>query len=281
VSVLPSETLMLAGVVFVLGVRHGFDADHLATIDGLTRFNTAAGKGFARYCGALFSIGHGAVVVATAIAAAILVGRWSPPGWLTTSGLWLSITVLAALGLVNLRAVATADPRQVVAPVGLKGRFLGRLARASHPALIGLIGALFAISFDTISQAVLFSVTAARIAGIPYALALGGVFTAGMLIVDGANGLWVARMIRRSDAAARIASRVMATTLAVISIAVAALGASRSLLPAVDSWSDNNELLCGFAVMATVLGAFLFSMWIGRRFPVSRTQPVPAYPGPQ
>jgi len=280
-SVLPSEALVLAGVVFVLGVRHGFDADHLATIDGLTRFNAAAGKRFARYCGALFSIGHGAVVAVTAIAAALLVGRWSPPGWLTMSGLWISITVLAALGLVNLGAAARADPQQVFAPVGFKGRFLGRLARASHPALIGLIGALFAISFDTISQAALFSVTATRISGVSYALVLGGVFTAGMLIVDGANGLWVARMIRRSDATARVASRVMAATVAVLSIAVAALGASRSLLPAVDAWSDSNELLCGFAVIATVLGAFLFSLWIGRRFAAARSQTVPAYQGPQ
>lgn len=29
----------LLGLVFMLGLRHGLDADHLATIDGLTRFN--------------------------------------------------------------------------------------------------------------------------------------------------------------------------------------------------------------------------------------------------
>ena len=39
----------------VLGMKHGMDADHLATIDGLTRFNASAGrKKLARLCGFLF-----------------------------------------------------------------------------------------------------------------------------------------------------------------------------------------------------------------------------------
>ncbi|MCX7057509.1 MAG: hypothetical protein NTZ79_10025 [Proteobacteria bacterium] len=38
-------------------MRHGLDADHLATIDGLTRFGRRAGVAHARYAGALFSFG--------------------------------------------------------------------------------------------------------------------------------------------------------------------------------------------------------------------------------
>ena len=34
----------LVALAFVLGMKHGMDADHLATIDGLTRFNAAAGR---------------------------------------------------------------------------------------------------------------------------------------------------------------------------------------------------------------------------------------------
>ena len=36
---LPTEWTALCALVFLLGLKHGFDADHLATIDGLTRFN--------------------------------------------------------------------------------------------------------------------------------------------------------------------------------------------------------------------------------------------------
>jgi high-affinity nickel-transport protein len=279
-NVLPSDVIMLAGLVFMLGIRHGFDADHLATIDGLTRFNCSAGKGFARYCGALFSLGHGVVVILAAVAAAVLAGRWSTPDWLTTSGMWVSIVALTALGLVNLGSVLTADPHELAVPVGFKGRFLGRLAHASRPGLIALVGALFALSFDTVSQAALFAVTATRLAGVSYALALGALFTVGMLIVDGTNGLWVSRMIRRTDATARAASRTMAVAVAAISLIIAALGASRALLPTVASWSARNELLCGVLVLLTVLGAFLLSLWLGRRI-AAKTQPVPAFPRPR
>ena len=58
---LPTDWTALAALVFLLGLKHGFDADHLATIDGLTRFNARHRRPFARYCGALFSLGHGAL----------------------------------------------------------------------------------------------------------------------------------------------------------------------------------------------------------------------------
>ncbi len=48
---LPTEWSALAALVFLLGLKHGFDADHLAAIDGLTRHNTRHGRGFARSCG--------------------------------------------------------------------------------------------------------------------------------------------------------------------------------------------------------------------------------------
>jgi high-affinity nickel-transport protein len=37
---------------------------------------------------------------------------------------------------------------------------LGGLRHVSHPLLIGLVGAMFALSFDTMSQAAFFALTA-------------------------------------------------------------------------------------------------------------------------
>ena len=62
----PSDFLGVALLVLLLGIRHGFDADHLAAIDGMTYHNARLRPGLARVCGALFSIGHGGVVVAVA-----------------------------------------------------------------------------------------------------------------------------------------------------------------------------------------------------------------------
>lgn len=261
---LPSDWFALASLVFVLGMKHGFDADHLATIDGLTRFNSRANPRLARFCGALFSLGHGAVVIAVALIVSNMAQRWKIPEWLEAFGAWMSIGFLAVLGLANLRAVLRSSPGQVVMPVGLKGRFLGRLARAASPGLVALVGALFALSFDTVSQAALFALTATRFGGWQHALMLGLLFMLGMLVTDGVNGVWISRLILRADQTALVASRVMGLVVAGISLLVAAFGTMKLAVPAVDAWSQGKELFFGIAVAAVVAGSFVMAVRLAR-----------------
>jgi high-affinity nickel-transport protein len=261
---LPQDFSALCLVVFLLGIKHGFDADHLATIDGLTRFNARANPRLSRFCGALFSLGHGGVVVAIAVSVGTLAHQWTLPQWLEAFGNWVSIGFLTTIGLLNARAVLRADPDQVVQPLGLKGRFLGRLAHAASPALVALVGALVALSFDTLSQAALFALTAARIGGWQDALFLGLLFMLGMLVTDGVNGFWISRLILRADQVARIASRVMSLVVAGVSLLVAAFGLARMASPAVDAWSDGKELFFGAAVIAVVAGSFVLALWLTR-----------------
>lgn len=261
---LPNDWVALSTLVFLLGMKHGFDADHLATIDGLTRFNARANPKVACYCGLLFSLGHGAVVLAIALTVSTLARRWHVPGWLELSGAWISIGVLLALGVFNLRAVLAAEPTQIVQPVGLKGRWLGRLRHSSHPLLIATVGALFALSFDTVSQAALFAVTGAQFGGWSHALALGLLFMCGMLVTDGINGLWIARLIRRADQVALIASRVMGLAVSGISLLVAGFGVVKLLSPALGAWSEGKELAFGAAVVLVIGGSFLLALRLTR-----------------
>ncbi len=262
---LPTDFSALVLVVFLLGARHGLDADHLATIDGLTRVGSRRGAPHARYSGALFSLGHGAVVLAIAALVGAWSARWQAPAWLEASGLWISVFFLTLLGVINLRAVLAAAPDEVVAPVGVKGRFLGRLTRVERPWAVLLVGALFALSFDTISQAALFAVAGARFGGLPNALELGASFLGGMLLTDGCNGLLIARLIDRSDELARVASRVMGLAVGISSLAVAALAVARVLAPGFAAWSEGRELDFGVAVVAIVCGSFFAGRWLARR----------------
>lgn len=261
---LPQDFIALSVLVFVLGLKHGFDADHLATIDGLTRFNARLRPGLARYCGVLFSLGHGAVVIAIALAVSTLARHWQTPQWLGTFGAWLSIAFLLALGLLNVRAVFAAKPDEMVRPVGLKGRFLGRLTQTASPGLVALVGALFALSFDTISQAALFALTATQFGGWQHALLLGLLFMLGMLVTDGINGVWIARLIVRADQRARIASRVMSLVIAGMSLLVGGFGVMKMSLPAVDAWSEGKELFFGVALVAVIGGSFLLAQRLAR-----------------
>src|SRR5450830_1581337 len=173
---LPTDWGALCALIFLLGMRHGFDADHLAAIDGLTRLNQQRRPGVARYCGALFSAGHGAIVLGIALVVGSVPERWTPPAWLDALGAWVSITFLLAIGAINLHAVLTAAPGKAVPLVSLKGRFLGRLAQARSAWGVAAVGALFALSFDTVTQSVMFAATGAQFGGVIPSVTLGMLF---------------------------------------------------------------------------------------------------------
>src|ERR1019366_1410169 len=101
---LARDFLGLACVVLLLGLRHGFDADHLAAIAGLAFHNAATRPRLARLCGALFSLGHGVVVVGVALGVSLLAQAWRVPQWLDSLGAWVSIGVLTLLALINIAA---------------------------------------------------------------------------------------------------------------------------------------------------------------------------------
>jgi len=247
----------LLAVVFLLGLRHGMDADHLATIDGLTRFNAHARPRVSRWSGFLFSLGHGLVVIVVAIVVGVFSKHLTIPAWIDGFGTWVSIVVLLALGTVNLAAVLRAPPQDVVQPSGLKGRFLGRLNQASRPWLIVAVGALFALSFDTISQTALFSLAASNMSGWIFSAVLGSTFMIGMMLTDGLNGLWVSRLLQRADRRARIASRVLGLSIALLSFVVAILGIIEYLLPNAAIWSGGNTVYFGLSVVIIVLASYV------------------------
>ena len=255
----------LCALVLLLGMKHGMDADHLATIDGLTRYNGANRPRLARFCGSLFSLGHGTVVLLIALSVSRATRAWQVPDWLDGFGTLVSVVFLLALGLCNLHAVLTARPGEVVRPVGFKGRLLGGLGRVSSPWLIALVGALFALSFDTLSQATLFALVASRFGGWEHALTVGLLFMLGMLLVDGMNGLWISRLIRRADRTAIIASRVMSLVVGGVSLLVAAFAIARWSLPLVAAWSEGKEAAFGAAVLAVMAGSFLLALQLARR----------------
>ncbi len=261
---LPNDWIALLALVFILGAKHGLDADHLATIDGLTRYNLRLAPQRARWCGSLFSLGHGAVVMLIALGVGLASVKWQVPEWMEDLGTWISISFLTLLGILNLRAVLTAPAGDMVATVGFKAGLLRRLQATSHPLAIAAVGSLFALSFDTLSQAALFAVTATQHGGVAHTLALGLAFTIGMLLADGANGLWIARMLRRADQRARIASRVMGLMVAAISLSVAAFGLARWLRADISQWYEGKELLVGVAVILVLTSSFVVGTWLAR-----------------
>lgn len=253
---------MLIVAVLALGAKHGMDPDHLATIDGLTRYNAGRRPRLARWSGCLFSLGHGAVVTLVAGLVASLSGGFEIPEWLEHLGAWISIVFLAALGVCNIAAVFRAPRDQVVVSVGIRARLLGRFAQTDHPMVIASVGAAFALSFDTWSQTALFSITAQQMHGWIFSVMLGLVFMIGMMAADGLNGLWVARMLAKADRRALIASRVMSLVIGVLGIAIAGLGVARYFVPSFGAMLESSSVMIALAIPLLIAVSFVVAMRI-------------------
>jgi len=107
----PLSWLSLCVVVSALGLGHDFDADHLATIDGLTRFNLSARPELSRWCGALFAAGHGCFVLFAALVGDVPLTNGTS-GWVGDVGAWIYLFVaLLSFAVAGLRIAAYFNPQ--------------------------------------------------------------------------------------------------------------------------------------------------------------------------
>lgn len=212
----------------LLGIRHGFDLDHLATIDAMTR--SIRNKRFlSQMVGFLFSLGHGLVVIIVSLIIGGGLISSSTPEWLNEVGEVVSITCLFLFGFLTLWNTVNYSSHSNI-PTNLKNYLSRKLVHNNaHPLLILLIGALFALSFDTISQIALFSLSASALSGFLFAGLLGLIFMLGMMLSDGLNGIFVARLIRRADGMSLFFSRLIGMIIAFFSLGIGIINCCKLL----------------------------------------------------
>lgn len=242
------SSLMVFALLF--GLKHGFDADHLASIDGLARLQAQRGRnGLARCAGLLFSLGHGLVMMAAAWTS-VQLGVGQLPEWLEPLGAWISILFLGWIGVINMRnALRPSGSVVQLSPLAQWAMRLP-LPRGFSGSLI--VGALFALSFDAMSIAAWFGLAGGKHGGMASTLVLAMCFVLGMVLTDAINGLVVASLIRRSQHFVERAGRVFSLLVAASALLVAAFGVSKFASGAVDAWADGKELMFGMLVFGIV-----------------------------
>lgn len=203
--------------VFVMGLRHGADPDHLAAIDNLTRNASERRPLASRFVGTLFAIGHSGMVIAMALLAAAAGARIGAAGpAFTAAGQVLSIAVLLAMGGANLVMLLRGGA------AGARARLLpGILAKATHPIAAIPTGALFGLGFETPSQLAAYG-TAFTSASWLNGLGIGAAFCAGMLCTDTLDSLILARTFAKNARGASTARRVWIGAVTCVAFGVAA-----------------------------------------------------------
>ncbi|HEY1367619.1 MAG TPA: HoxN/HupN/NixA family nickel/cobalt transporter [Gaiellaceae bacterium] len=209
----------LGSLAYTFGLRHAFDADHIAAIDNTTRKLMSDGQR-PLSVGFWFSLGHSTVVFALALLLAFgvraVAGQVTDDGSTLQSltgaiGTTVSGTFLFAIGLINLamlsgvaravRAVRSggnsdAEIERLLAPRGPLSALTGRLGRRiTAPWQMYPLGLLFGLGFDTATEiALLFLAAGAAFGALPFyaILCLPILFAAGMSLLDTLDGAFMA-----------------------------------------------------------------------------------------
>ncbi|HEV8016438.1 MAG TPA: HoxN/HupN/NixA family nickel/cobalt transporter [Stellaceae bacterium] len=295
-AVLRDHPVLLGTAVlaYTFGLRHAVDADHIATIDNVTRKLMQEGKRPIA-AGFFFSIGHSAIVlamsVAIALAAVAVQSRFdSVQAVGAVIATCVSAFFLFAIAAVNI--VIFVSVYHTFRSIRRGGRFVeedlnillngrGLIARLCRPLFRMVsrswhllpIGLLFGLGFDTVTEVGLFGISAAQASeGLSLSLILvfPALFTAGMSLVDttdsvlmvGAYGWAFTKPIRKL---------YYNMTITLVSIAVAiAIGGIETLGLIADQfnlrgafWESIGRLNDNWGVLGYAIIGIFAASWLG------------------
>jgi nickel/cobalt transporter (NiCoT) family protein len=198
---------------YVLGLRHGFDADHIAAIDNTTRKLLNDGKR-PLTVGTWFSLGHSTIVFGLIAALVValdyitsITGALSSGG--AVVGTLISGAFLFVIGIVNVIIVVDVyrifrglrdrrlDQQALDDQMDKRGflyRYFGKLFKVvNEPWQIYPIGVLFGLGFDTATEVLVISVALklSYSGAFPLwaVLILPALFTCGMVLSDTSDGI--------------------------------------------------------------------------------------------
>ena len=205
----------LGVTAYTLGMRHAFDADHIAAIDNTTRKLVADGKK-PMSVGFWFSLGHSTIVFVMVTLLALGVRRLASSlsdensdlgKWAGLFGTTVSGTFLILIGLLNLVSLigihrvytkykaGTFDEEQLEKELDNRGalnKILGPVMKTVRkPWHMYPVGLLFGLGFDTVTEVGLLVIAGgAAVTGLPWysILVLPILFCAGMCLFDSIDG---------------------------------------------------------------------------------------------
>ncbi|MFI4963651.1 MAG: HoxN/HupN/NixA family nickel/cobalt transporter, partial [Legionellales bacterium] len=275
--------LGLGLLAYVLGLKHGVDADHIIAIDNTTRKLMHEGKtpianGF------FFSLGHSMIVIAMVLVVAVASKAafhyfYDSRAILGIIGTSVSASFLIFIGLLNLAILlgAIREYRKIrnnregkdIMPKGFMNTIFAGVFKSIHSSWELLpIGILFGLGFDTATEVTLLGISATQAGNnipILYILILPIMFAAGMMIVDSSDSVFMVRayswaLTEKSNRALyNISITAISVLVAFFVAAIELLGLVPNIAPLFSRFDINAAgfIIVGIFILLWV-GAFLF-----------------------
>jgi nickel/cobalt transporter (NiCoT) family protein len=200
---------------YTLGMRHAFDADHIAAIDNTTRKLMQGGQK-PLSVGFWFSLGHSSIVFVLTLLLAVGLRMLAKPllddhsalhditgltGTIVSGGFLYLIALVNLFVLIDIAKVLHAMRNGVYDAGALESQLeqrgiMSRILRPAiklveHPVQMYFVGLLFGLGFDTVTEIALLVLTGSGVAsGLPWyaVLCLPILFAAGMSLMDTLDG---------------------------------------------------------------------------------------------
>ncbi len=289
-----------AALAYSFGLRHAFDADHIAAIDNVTRKLMQDGKRPISV-GFFFSLGHSTVVVALSIAIAATTAALQDrfDAFKQVGGVVGTLVSAAFLFVVALANIAIlVSVYRVFRNVKRGGKLVeedldhllagrGLLARIFRP-LFGIVrrswhmyplGFLFGLGFDTATEVGLLGISASQASqgsSIWSILVFPALFTAGMSLLDttdsvlmlGAYGWAFVKPIRKlyynmTITAVSVVVALLVGGVEALGLLADKLGLQGGIWDLIGSLNDNFGLL-GYVIVGLFVVSWMVSMLIYR-----------------
>jgi high-affinity nickel-transport protein len=277
----------LGTLAYTFGLRHAFDADHIAAIDNTTRKLLAQeqrplGVGF------FFSLGHSSIVLALTLGLAVAaksvnahLPQFESAGGYVGAG--ISGVFLWIIGILNLLVLLDVvriflqirtghyDKQRLEQRLldrGFMNRlFIGKLFRVvSRSWHMYPLGLLFGLGFDTATEVGLLAVAAGVAShAVPFlgVLSLPLLFAAGMSLMDTADGAFMSQAYgwAFSNPVRKVYYNITVTTLSVVvALAIGTIELVQVLATRLDVWPAVQGL--DFGGLGYVLAALFVGTWL-------------------
>ncbi len=281
----------MAILAYSLGLKHAFDADHIAAIDNVTRKLKQDGVE-SESVGLYFSLGHSTVVILLSTVVIFTFRNFKSKHELFKNlnglvGSIVSATFLILIGILNffilLKLIKTykskkntsmAEENELSIPF-LKNFFKRVYKYINTPKKMFFIGFLFGLGFDTATEIGILSLTAimSKSGTIPiYGIfSFPLLFTSGMATMDTLDGIlmfkiydWAIKDTRR-----KIGFNITITSLTILTALV--IGSVETLQIILSKISENTSLLkaienINFEITGLIIVGIMVSVWISALF---------------
>ncbi|OWP86260.1 NAD+ synthetase, partial [Flavobacterium covae] len=184
-------------ILFILGLRHGLDPDHITVIDNYTYRLYENKNTWSRWVGTLFTLGHGIMVTLIALILSYLKNNFQVPIWVDWVLNWLPMFLLLIIGIGNINSLIYSRKNN---SLGLKKYLIPKfLDKKVSPITVFITGIIFGFIFDTSSQIAAFGLAISGTNHWLFSVIGGIVFSIGLIFTGTIDSYLLSKLLKIFD----------------------------------------------------------------------------------